>query len=399
MQKKIIALAVAGLVSGAAFAQTNVTIYGVVDLGQAWVKGKADGNNQDQKTVGRLDNNSSHIGFKGVEDLGNGLKAVFQIESGVNPDSTGGNWASRDSFIGLAGGFGTIAAGTLTHPLRAMGAKVDIMPGWAGFGTTSSVTGRIAGVKTGADDRASNAVAYISPSFGGFTVIGAYVNGEQRDRADLEPNPPGPGGGPDGVLDDKVNANAWQIAAQYDNGPLFVGIGYHKTRDSVQTGNAAQLVAEEMDARVWRVAAAYTAPFGTKFSALYDNTKVECFTGCYTLSNYGAPLDVKGPDLKRSAWSVAVAHTFGANTVGLQYGRSGETDISGGPDGDDKATIWSALYTYSLSKRTMVHARYSRLSNDDGGNFHFYNNQVENGIDAGAGSTYSGFMVGLRHSF
>lgn len=67
MQKKIIALAVAGLMSGAAFAQSNVTVYGVVDLGQAWVK--TDGAvaaNKDQDSVGRLDNNSSHIGFKGT---------------------------------------------------------------------------------------------------------------------------------------------------------------------------------------------------------------------------------------------------------------------------------------------------------------------------------------------
>ncbi|MCL2523694.1 MAG: hypothetical protein FWF20_05070 [Betaproteobacteria bacterium] len=57
------------------------------------------------------------------------------------------------------------------------------------------------------------------------------------------------------------------------------------------------------------------------------------------------------------------------------------------------------LYTYSLSKRTMVHARYSRLKNDDGGNFNFYNNPVNNGVNAGDGAKYTGFMVGLRHSF
>ncbi len=374
MQKKIIALAVAGLASTAAFAQTNVTIYGVADVGQAWVKADGNNGNPDQKTVGRLDDNNSFIGFKGVEDLGNGLKAVFQYETAVRfDDNNNGFTGVRDSFVGLAGGFGTVAAGRLTHPLRAMGLKVEIMPGASGFGTAASLTGAIAGgIKTGADDRASNAVAYISPTFGGgFSVTAAYVNGEQRD--------------------DDATGRAYQIAGQYDNGPLFVGIGYHQTQDGLHAGGPGNWshLQEDLDARVWRIAAVYTAPFGTKFAALYDNTKVE--NGSNVL------LPGSNRDIDRDAWSLGVSHPFGAHTVGLQYARTSETDISGGGDLDDKASMWSALYTYSLSKRTMVHARYSKLSNDDGGNYNFYYSPVNS-----AGSTssdYSGFMLGLRHSF
>jgi len=92
MQKKIIALAIAGLASTAAFAQTNVTVYGVVDLGQAWVKSSGEtvkANDDDQSTVGRLDSNASYIGFRGVEDLGNGLKALFQYETNFTADNAG----------------------------------------------------------------------------------------------------------------------------------------------------------------------------------------------------------------------------------------------------------------------------------------------------------------------
>ncbi|MCL2636007.1 MAG: porin, partial [Betaproteobacteria bacterium] len=193
MQKKIIALAIAGLASTAAFAQTNVTIYGIADVGQAWVKssgrktfeGDAAGDyvfKHNQATVGRLDSNSSYLGFKGAEALGNGLTAVFQFETAVNAD-TGGFGGGRDTYAGLAGAFGTVAAGRLTHPLREMGVRVDILPGDAGIGTVNSVTGAINGIKTGADDRASNAVAYISPTFGGgFSVTAAWVNGEDRNN-------------------------------------------------------------------------------------------------------------------------------------------------------------------------------------------------------------------------
>jgi len=365
MQKKIIALAVAGLASTAAFAQSNVTIYGVADVGQAWVWSNSDNAKNNQKNVGRVDSNQSYLGFKGAETLGNGLTAVFQFESNIGVDVNTGFNGVRDSYIGLAGGFGTIAAGRLTHPLREMGVKVDILPGDSGIGTVNSVTGRIMGIKTGADDRASNAVAYISPTFGGgFSATLAWVNGEEKT--------------------DNVNTHAWQIAGKYDNGPLFVGLGYHKTNDNV---NNNSLIGKDLDARVWRLAAVYTAPFGTKFSALYDNTKVD---------------NAAGPNsIKRSAWSIGASHAFGANTVGLQYARSGKTNISGGiPDPKDSANIWSAYYGYSLSKRTLLHARYSRLANGKEGNFNFYNNEVNNGaLPASGNRNYSGFMVGMRHSF
>lgn len=385
MQKKIIALAVAGLASTAAFAQSNVTIYGVMDVGQAFVNSSTDVAGVKQKSVGRLDNNSSYIGFKGVEDLGNGLKAVFQYESGFTGDDSGALAGGRDTYVGLAGGFGTVAAGTLTHPLRAFGTKAEIMPGSAGFGTLNSITGTIGGVKTGADERAKNAIAYISPSFSGFTVIGAYVNGETKT--------------------DTATARAWQLAGQYENGPLFVGLGYHHaknptfkaaTADSVSvdaagvvTGvNGADSIASEK-ARVVRAVVTYTLPSATKLSALYDNTKATDTTGVFA----GAV------ELKRQAWAIGVAQPFGKNTVGLQYAQNGKLKVNGESADETQSRIISALYSYELSKRTMLHARYSHLSNKDGANVNFYNNPVANGVTPGVGANYSGFMVGVRHSF
>ncbi len=393
MQKKVIALAVAALASSAAFAQTNVTIYGVMDVGQAFVKscGAANGG-ANQSTVGRLDSNSSHIGFKGVEDLGNGLKAIFQYESGIAADSAGAMAGGRDTFVGLTGGFGTVVAGTLTHPLRAMGAKVELMPGASGVGTTMSVTGRINGLNTGADDRAANAIAYVSPSFGGFSGTVAYVNGE------TQPNSSAAGTVTQDVIGNyqicngvvlaatatcsaaagvnAAEARSYQIAGQYDNGPLFVGAGYHRA-DNIG-GNA------DVDGRIYRVAAVYSLPTNTKLTALFDNTKVEGANGAYD---------------KRNAWSIGAAQSFGKNTVGLEYGRSGKIKTQDGTEADTKSSIWSALYTYTLSKRTSVHARYSKLTNQDGINNNFYVNPVSNGVTTGAGSDYTGYMVGLRHAF
>lgn len=390
MQKKIIAVAVAALASTAAFAQTNVTVYGVVDVQQAFVKSSNGASGVNQTSVGRLDSHGNYIGFKGVEDLGNGLKAVFVYETAISADAGGAFSGTRDSYIGLAGGFGTVAAGNLTHPLRAFGAKVELLPGAAGFGTMASLTGTIAGLKTGADDRASNAVAYISPSFGGFTAIGAYVNGENKPSS-------------------SVNSKAWQLAGQYENGPLFVGVGYHRANDATfkaataaaysydcvtnaplcdvteKTAAAAAIAADK--ARVIRAVASYTFPSNTKLTALYDNTKTTGTTGA------GAA------ELKRQAYSIGVAQGFGKNTVGLEFARANKLKADGAAQADTSANIVTALYGYELSKRTMLHARYSRLANQAATNTNFYNLPVSNGVAGSNGSDYTGFSVGLRHSF
>lgn len=124
MQKKLIALAVAGL-STAAFAQSNVTVYGRANLGfdSYSATGSAAGAAQDYKGRTRVFDNGSRIGFRGEENLGNGLKASFVIESGVNIDSgtnTGqggqastsvGTLGTRSSWLALGGNWGEVRLG------------------------------------------------------------------------------------------------------------------------------------------------------------------------------------------------------------------------------------------------------------------------------------------------
>ncbi len=117
MKKSLIALA-AVAASGAAFAQSSVTVYGVVDTSIAVVKG--------QDTVSGMLNSgaaTSRLGFRGVEDLGNGLKANFVLEGQVDPDdgTAGGFNFRRQSTVGLAGSFGEVRLGrALTASYNAM---------------------------------------------------------------------------------------------------------------------------------------------------------------------------------------------------------------------------------------------------------------------------------------
>ena len=103
MQKKVIALAIAALASGAAFAQTNVTVYGVMDAYFGVNKADNTTGNQTQYVINANGLSSSRLGFKGEEDLGNGLKGVFTLELGSLgiDNATNGIGSTRQSYVGL----------------------------------------------------------------------------------------------------------------------------------------------------------------------------------------------------------------------------------------------------------------------------------------------------------
>ena len=119
MKKSLLALAVFGAFAGAASAQTNVTIYGIVDMGFARVdNGTATANKLDSGIQ-----SGSRIGFKGTEDLGGGLSAIFQLENGFAADDgtlgQGGRLFGRQAWVGLNGAFGTVKAGRQFTPVYA----------------------------------------------------------------------------------------------------------------------------------------------------------------------------------------------------------------------------------------------------------------------------------------
>jgi predicted porin len=196
MQKKIIALAVAGLVSGAAFAQSNVTVYGVVDT--AFVNssgGRPTGINAGQANYSAIDSGllaGSRIGFKGEEGLGNGLKAVFTLEYYVAPDANtgvgtgptataaGGSGSnSRQSFVGLVSDkLGSFTMGR--QYIFGYGTQVrnDAFGGSA-IGALATANGAAQTTfVAGSNARLNNSAVYTSPNFSGFTGTVGYGYGE-----------------------------------------------------------------------------------------------------------------------------------------------------------------------------------------------------------------------------
>ena len=369
MQKKLIALAIAGFAAAPAFAQSNVTIYGVADATFDVVKSS---NSAANVSFNRVSSNSSLIGFKGAEDLGNGLKAVFQFESGVGLDSQAGLATNRDSYVGLAGGFGTVIAGNLTGPTRLVGASVDVNTGSTGIGANSGLLGKLgnaltarvdsasatglaatpanrSATQTGAfDTRFNNAVAYVSPNFSGFTFIGGYVANENK-------------------VNNGINSSAYDLGVTYANGPLWAAL----THAEYDVKNAGGLKPKNT-----RAAVKYD--FGmADVRVIWDETK-----------NQGT---------KQNVWGLGSRIKAGANGAALvQYYKANDLKGTGGV-ANSGANLFEVGYEHSLSKRTILKAAYARIDNKAAGTYDFGLNAT--GLVTAGGTDVSGIQVGLRHSF
>lgn len=197
MKTKFAVLSLAVLSAGSAFAQSNVEIYGRLNL--TVERQKIGG----ETSTDMLDN-SSRIGFRGTEDLGGGLKAGFVLEHGFAADTGSASSAfwGRQSEVNLGGGFGTLRLGNFTS--EAYFATADYVS-MHNHDTGTSADAFYADTRGFAQ---TDKIGYMSPSFGG-VVVHAAINA--RDM-----------GEPDRTV---------ELAANYDSGPLHVGAGYQKTGD------------------------------------------------------------------------------------------------------------------------------------------------------------------------
>lgn len=354
MQKKIIALAVAGLVSGAAFAQSNVVVYGVVDMNYTYAKAG------DAKFSGMENGglNGGRIGFKGEEALGNGLKAIYTVEMGLDPDVNSAFNQTRQSFVGLSGNFGTISAGRQYAPsgmfLGATSSNdiTSVNPVNMQLGNAFDT------METGGGSRWNNSIAYHSNKMAGFDVRAVYSFGENVR---------------DSYSDASTDASKFGIGARYANGPLFLTAIYQTVLDN----NGTTPAGAEMDTdgnKSWAVGGSYDF----KVAKLFAN---------YIYEKDQAPAD----DIKKKLWSLGVAvPVTKAGTIKAEY-----MQFKGEQAGDSaKAKGFGIGYEHDLSKRTRLYGYVSRVNNDDGMAWSYKT------VSAYAdGENATAFQVGLRHAF
>ena len=343
MKKSLIALAIASAVSAPAFAATsNVDIYGKLHFAVSMYDDQDD--TLDQINGVQFSSNASRIGFKGAEDLGGGLSAIWQIESGINIDEGNGSWASRNTFLGLKGDWGTVLGGKHDTPLKLVGRAVDL------FGDTIADSRNVLG--GGSDARASNVVAYISPNFSGFNVIAAYVTDFTGNTTTA----------PD--ADDK---DVYNLNATYSNGPLYIGGAYGDGNGHEAAGLGSH----------WRLAAGYT--FGNfKVVGQYDSLEDDSTTVGTQNGDY-------------DAWMLGASYTMGAMVFKGNY-MAGEYDGVNGAEPEQ----WTVGMDYNLSKRTSVYALYADGDSIVLGGGAGSSDQIGSGA---ANGDVNAFSVGVTHSF
>jgi len=215
MNKSLIALAVLGAIAGAAQAQSSVTIYGIVDTGIVYTSkvstGPAQGQDGSKFSVNSGVIQGSRLGFKGVEDLGGGLKALFQLEAGfsndtgaLQSDKSTSTLFRRKSVVGLGGNFGSVLLGRQTDIL-------DDVSQWTSVQDFGSVTGsvghnldRLEGTRT------NNSIRYNTPNLSGFTGSLIYGFGETAGRTS--------------------SGQSFGLGGQYVNGPLALFAAYYQSK-------------------------------------------------------------------------------------------------------------------------------------------------------------------------
>lgn len=337
MNKTTTTLAAAALLALAApaMAQSSVTIFGVIDLAARSVD-----NGASQKQLAKDGMNSSRLGFRGVEDLGGGLKANFWIEGALDADNgnaTGQTWQRR-STIGLQGGFGEVRFGRQKNPTGLNWEQLDPF-GDTGMGSSSRLqqsTGLIpAGGAYQSFSRSSNSISYDTPTGAGFFGAALVAAGE-------------------GALGNKYVGGR----VGYRAGPLFAVVAYGQTE-----------VTSAIDAEM------------INFGATYDFKVVKLF-GMYSTTEVGAA--------EQKNYLLGISAPLGPVTMRASYNKmDGEGSISN--RSAKHATVGG---DYALSRRTAVYANYSKISNSGPAAF-----TVATGSALVPGTGSTGYEVGLRHSF
>jgi predicted porin len=350
MKKTLLAAGILAGFAGAAQAETQVTLYGIIDTGIEYARfTKADGSKVTNIGQSWGSQSGSRWGMKGTEELGDGLKAIFQLESGFDSSNgysaQGGRLFGRQAWVGLSNAsWGQVILGrTTTAPSNLLGGQLDPFNtswGVANLGTTMGALNT---------DRLDNAIQYTSPVFAGFQFAGDY-SFNAADSAS-------------GVAKNQTNDNARQIdaALTYTNGPLFIGASYTQLNPSHATNFDNATVREEV------IGAAYNFGFA-KLQAAYSHTTDGFISGpSSTLDTDAGPLtNLFGKSahkgIRQNSYMLGFTAPIAASTSlfgSWQHSSLSRAGKMGGDwvaHGGQTENIFALGATYNLSKRTDVYA-------------------------------------------
>jgi predicted porin len=360
MNKSVIAAAVLACCAAGASAQTSVNIYGIMDAAFVGERGGAAGS-LNKITSGAA--SASRIGFRGTEDLGNGVSALFTLETGVRIDTgeldAANTLFNRQAFVGLKSGAGMLTIGRQYTPWHNALAQVADP-----FGTGYAGTSKNLFPDSGANVRTSNTVIYAIPATMGFTGDLAYSLGEQAGSSKA----------------------GRQVGASvgYANGPLNVRLAYnHKNGDvaaapgvpAVTRGSGRNtLLAANYDFKVVKAYFAYGVDKGFNAAPLGNAN-----------NPYGGVRPTASTDGNEIL--VGLSAPVGSGTVLASVMRKDDRTSF-----NQDARSWGVGYLHPLSKRTNLYAAYGAIDNRNGAGY-----TVANNSESGTGDR--AYNLGVRHSF
>ena len=360
MKKLNLAVIILGSFAALAQAQSNVSVYGIVDAGIVSERGGKAGN------VSKLTSgigSQSRLGFRGTEDLGDGLSAVFVLESGVKIDTgevdAAGSLFNRQAFVGLKSKeLGGLALGRQYTPwYNALGQVADPFgAGYAGSAKNLFPAG-------GSNTRTSNTIVYASPVMNGFSAEASYSLGEQAG-------------------DNSAGRQMGAVLA-YSNGPLNARAAYNTRNSDVAAVGATPkvshdngnnvLIAANYDFKVAKAFLAYGKDKGFNSAPLPNAT-------AYTSA-------AVAPSIDSTDLLIGLTVPVGAAaTLLASYIRKDDKTFN--RDADQ----WALGYSHQLSNRTSAYLAYAKIKNKNGASY-----TVGNNNEVGSGD--SAFNLGVKHSF
>ena len=377
MKKSLLALAVAAALPGVALAQSSVTLSGNVKLGLAQTKfsnGAVPATAPNDSITGIADGSSRFI-LSGVEDLGGGLKAIFQIDQRYRGDESPANGAlaNGNTFVGLAGGFGQFRVGKLDlyygygtdeHGIRATAlqhSNISILS-YVGQGGNAIASA----------SRSQNVLRYDSPKFGGLGFGLAYSTAAQS----------GDGGatGGAGVSGDASKGQAIQADLSYAAGPLRAGIALWDHKNEGHSLAAVGAGTGQQAARIWG---------GYNFGVFDIGLTVD-----------QSKLKFNGGDTKRTAFSLPIKANLGAGTLLFTASIAQNLKTNGATASDSGARMYVLGYDYALSKRTSLGVSYAFLDNKANASYALFTGVALGNIQApGSGQDTKQLYLGIRHAF
>ena len=370
MKKSLIALALMGAFSGAAFAQSNVTVYGILDVNYMWQElpttvGSGTSARVQQESVDGINSghqSGSRWGIRGSESLGGGLNAIFTLEGGYDIDrgtlGQGGRLFGRQAWAGLSGGWGSVVAGRLASFSSGTGSfdligRVD--PFLTGFGLASAGNTFYSMNAL----RADNTVAYVSPTMGGFKGgIGYSFNVNGTESAT------------------DTNNTALMAGANWTSGPFFAAITYDAIDTPGSTPDQKHIqVGGTFDIAMFRLHAGWA-----KQDNIQAVSTVTGGSGSFITIPSGAAFDSTSW-LLGATWKITPAFELLASYQALDA----DGKLIGTVNFEPDYTIWAFGGTYALSRRTNLYASYA--SRDADGTL--------------SGNTFNAkqLAVGVRHLF